>query len=108
MIFNITFVRGNPTSGSKELSQYLKTLSGNYTIDINEENTNTTAKECRSAYFFKVDIVSRHSGDEKYDIHEAFKKYIKIDSTKNYTTADWKNLIKQFQIYIFEKYDIII
>ncbi len=108
MVFSVTFVRGNPVKGAKELGGYLKKLDGNYTVSVEENNTLTTDKECRAAYFFKVDMVQRHSGDERYDIHEAFKKANGIESTKNYTVADWRNLIKQFQIYVFENYDIVI
>lgn len=108
MIFNMTFVRGKPVKGVPELNRYLSKLDGNYTFDINEENNLTTPKECRAAYFFKVDLVQKHSGDERYDIHEAFKKASGILSTKDFTVIDWRNLIKQFQIYIFENYDIVV
>ena len=108
MIFNITIVRGKPTIGVPKLNEYLKGLNGNYTLDIQEENTLTTPKECRAAYFTKVDIVQKHSGDERYDIHQAFKESRGIESTKEFTVTDWRNLLRQFQIYVFENYDIII
>lgn len=108
MIFNVTFVRGKPVKGVSELNKHLSKLNGNYTFDIQEENTLTTPNECRAAYFFKVDMVQKHSGDERYDIHEAFKKARGIESTKDFTVTDWRNLIKQFQIYVFESYDIIV
>jgi hypothetical protein len=104
----MTFVRGKPTNGVPQLNKYLSTLNGNYTFDIQEENTLTTIKECRAAYFTKVDIVQKHSGDERYDIHEAFKAHQGIGSTKEFTVTDWRNLIKNFQIYVFENYDIVI
>lgn len=108
MIFGISFVRGKPIRGAKELNEYLKKLDGNYTLDINEENTLTTTKECREAYFHKVDTVVRHTGENRYDIHEAFKIEKKIESTKNMSVVDWRNLIKQFQIYVFDKMDIVV
>lgn len=108
MIFNIAIVRGKTVKGGKEISGYLATLNGNFSVDINEENSLTTTKECRGAYFFKVDLVCKHTGSERYDIHEDFKKALNIESTKNFTVTDWRNLIKNFQIYIFENLDIVI
>ena len=108
MIFSLTAVRGKEIRGGKVINDYLKTLDGNYTVTIEEENTLTTTKECRGAYFFKVDLVAKTTGDERYAIHERFKEHLGILSTKNFTVADWRNLIKQFQIYIFDNLDIVI
>lgn len=101
---------GKITNGAEEIAKYLmKELKGkNCTFTIQEENTLTTDKECRDAYFFKVDLVRNATGSERYDIHEEFKKASDIQSTKNFTVVDWRNFIKKFQIYIFEKLDIII
>ena len=108
MQFSLTLVNGKSVKGGKEIQDYLKKLNGNYTVDINEENTMSTPKECRAAYFFKIDLVVGATGDERYAIHERFKEHAKIPSTKNFTVVDWRNFIKQFQIYIFESLDIII
>lgn len=108
MQFSLTLVNGKSVKGGKEIQDYLKKLNGNYTVDINEENTMSTPAECRAAYFFKIDLVVAATGDERYVIHERFKEYSKIVSTKNFTVVDWRNFIKQFQIYIFESLDIII
>lgn len=108
MIFNIAFIRGKPVKGVQELNKFLKTLDGNYIFDIQKENNLTTPEECRAAYFVKLEIVQKHSGDEKYNIHENFKQSVDIQSTKGFTITDWKNFIKKFQIYIFENYDIIV
>jgi len=108
MQFAITAIKGKEIRGGKIINDYLKTLNGNYTVDINEENTMSTPAECRAAYFFKIDLVVAATGDERYVIHERFKEYSKIVSTKNFTVVDWRNFIKKFQIYIFESLDIVI
>jgi hypothetical protein len=101
---------GKITNGAEQIAQYLiKELKGKTcTFTIQEENTQTTTKECRDAYFFKVDLVSKATGDERYDIHEAFKKAYYIGSTKDFSVVDWRNFIKKFQEYIFDNLDIII
>lgn len=108
MQFGLTLVNGKSVKGAKEIQNYLKKLNGNYTVDINEENTTSTPAECRAAYFFKIDLVVAATGDERYVIHERFKEHTNIQSTKNFTVVDWRNFIKQFQIYIFESLDIVI
>ena len=108
MQFALTAVKGKEIKGGKTINDYLKTLDGNYTVDINEENTLSTPKDCRNAYFFKVDLVVQATGTERYNIHEDFKKEAKITSTKDFTVVDWRNYIKLFQEYIFEKLDIMV
>lgn len=108
MQFAITAIKGNKIIGGKLINDYLKTLNGNYTVDINEENSLATPKDCQKAYFFKLDLVVAATGDERYVIHERFKNYMKVTSTKEFTVVDWRNFIKQFQTYIFENLDIII
>jgi len=108
MQFNLAVVNGKVANGGKQIQDYLKTLNGNYTVDIQEINTMTTPKECRNAYFFKVDLVVAHSGDERYDIHKAFKEHSQIGSTKNFTVVDWRNFIQLFREYIYESYDILV
>jgi hypothetical protein len=108
MQFNLAVANGKVTNGGKQIQDYLKTLSGIYTVDIQEVNTMTTTKECRNAYFFKVDLVVAHSGDERYDIHKAFKEHSKIKSTKEFSVVDWKNFINLFREYIYENYDILV
>ena len=108
MLFNLVIKNGKVVKGALELSKYLKSLNGNYIVDINEEVGITTIKKCRDAYFFKVDLVCKATGSEKYDIHEDFKKAYEIPTTKNLTVVDWRNLIKKFQIYVFENLDIIV
>ena len=108
MQFNLTLVNGKSVKGGKEIQDYLKKLNGNYTVDINEENTLSTPKECRAAYFFKIDLVVSATGSERYDIHRQFKEHSEIKSTRNFSVVDWRNFIKKFQIYIFESLDIII
>lgn len=108
MQFSLTVVNGKSVRGAKEIQNYLKKLNGNYIVDISEENTMSTPAECRAAYFFKIDLVVATTGDERYAIHERFKEETGIKSTKNFTVIDWRNFIKQFQIYIFESLDIVI
>ncbi|MFA9239435.1 MAG: hypothetical protein ACEQSQ_06040 [Candidatus Paceibacteria bacterium] len=108
MQFALTAVRGKGIQGGKEINNYLKTLDGNYIVDINPENTQSTPNECRAAYFFKLDLAVQASGNERYDFHNLFKEHLGITSTKNFTVVDWRNFIKQFQIYVFEKLDIVV
>lgn len=108
MQFDLSAVRGKVVKGGKEINNYLKTLDGNYTVDINPENTLATPKECRAAYFFKLDLAVQASGNERYHLHNMFKEHIGITSTKNFSVVDWRNFIKQFQNYIFETLDIVI
>lgn len=108
MQFLITAIKNKEIRGGKVINDYLKTLDGNYVVDIRPENNLTTPKECRAAYFFKIDLVVASTGDERYVIHERFKAYAKIDSTKNFTVVDWRNFIQKFQEYIFEKLDIVV
>lgn len=108
MQFLLSINKGKAIRGSKEIQNYLKTLNGEYLISINEHNNLTTVKQCRDAYFFKVDLVVQSTGSERYNIHNEFKNEAKIVSTKDFTVIDWKNFIKKFQNYIYEKLDILI
>jgi len=108
MQFNLTVINGKSVRGAKEIQNYLKKLNGNYIVDISEENTMSTPAECRAAYFFQIDLVVASTRDERYAIHERFKEYTKIDSTRNFTVVDWRNFIQKFQEYIFEKLDIVV
>lgn len=108
MQFALTTMNGKTISGGKAISEYLKKTNGNYIINIEEENTLSTPKNCRDAYFFKVDLVRDATGSERYNIHEDFKKEANIASTKNFTVVDWRNFIKLFQEYVFEKMDMLI
>jgi len=108
MQFALVTKNGKTISGGKEIQNYLKTTNGNYTLEINEENTQSTPDQCRAAYFFKVDLVVGATGEERYVIHERFKKEINIGSTKNFTIVDWRNFIRQFQEYIFKNLDIVV
>lgn len=108
MQFALSVVEGKSIKGGTKINNYLKTLNGNYTVDINEENSLATPKDCQKAYFFKLDLVVSATGDERYVIHERFKKHINIASTKEFTVTDWRNFIKEFQNYIFQQLDIIV
>lgn len=110
MQFRITVnEHGKIAYGAEEIARYLTQLKGkNCIFTIQEENNLTTAKECRAAYFFKLDLVCSVTGGERYEEHEAFKRHLKIESTKDFTVIDWRVFIKNFQNYIFEKLDIVV
>lgn len=108
MQFQLLIKDGKAIKGSDKIQNYLKSLNGEYIVTINENNGLTTIIDCRKAYFFKVDLVVEATGTERYHIHNDFKEYSKIASTANFTVIDWKNYIKNFQNYIYEKLDIII
>jgi len=108
MEFQLIVKDGKPIQGGKEISEYIKTLNGIYRVPFILDSGMTTVTECRAAYFAKVDTVVDHTGSKRYVIHEEFKEHQKITSTKNLTVVDWRNLIRQFQQYIFEKLDIVV
>jgi len=110
MQFSVTInEHGKIVKGADQIAKYLQQLKGRTcTFTIMEENNLTTTKECRDAYFFKVDLVRDATGDERYVIHERFKEHMQIASTKQFSVVDWRNFIKQFQIFTFESSDIVI
>ena len=108
MEFQLIVKGGKSIQGGKLISDYITTLNGIYRVLFIPDSGMTTVTECRAAYFAKVDVVVDHTGSKRYTIHEEFKEHQKIVSTKDLTVVDWRNLIKQFQSYIFEKLDIVV
>jgi len=80
---------------------------GKYTIQIIPVLLKSS-KEFQAMYFLMVDIVRNYSGWTRYEIHEAFKVYSEIATTKNFGEDDWSIYIDRFRYWVFNNFDIAI
>jgi len=81
---------------------------GEYIISIDRINPLTTTRDYQKAYFDKVDIAVECTGNDRYTIHDAFKKHSEIESTKDLDILEWRKLLVKFQWWAYSKFDCIV
>lgn len=97
----------------KEFSQEVDELfgsleEGKYIITVSPLGDNKTVRGCQNQYFLLVDLVSAHSGETRYELHEDFKEHRGVETTKNFSLQDWVTFIDAFKWKQFNDYDLIL
>lgn len=101
--------RGKVVKNSEKIKEYFSSLGdGDYVLTIERINPLVTTRDYQKAYFDKVDICVSSTGNDRYTIHDEFKKHSGIDSTKDLSNIEWKNLLKQFTWWAYSKFDCIV
>lgn len=87
---------------------FLSSEDGKYIMSLDKINPLVTVEDYRKAYFSKVDIAGLSTGNDRYTIHKSFKDHYKVESTKDFTPAEWKNFIGTFTWWAYNKLDCIV
>lgn len=80
---------------------------GVYVVTIRPYIPKNTS-EYQKYYFALVDDARIHTGWARYDLHEAYKEYSEVASTKILTEEEWLSFIDNFKLWIFNKFEIVI
>lgn len=81
---------------------------GKYIVDVRSLNPLKTEREFQNEYFALIDLVRNVTGDTRYSIHETFKDYRKVETTKDFSLQDWVDFIAAFKWYYYNEADIIL
>ena len=82
--------------------------NGVHILTLETINPLLTKKSCQEAYFSKVDTCVFHTGYKRYEIHEMFKKYYGIPSTKDLDVPAWLDLLKSFSWWAYNNFDCVV
>lgn len=97
------------SENSEKLKQIFKSLEdGQYLISISQMKEDVTIEDYRKSYFSKVTICSLETGNSKSDLHNMYKSYYNISSTKDLKLEDWKMFLLNFSIWAYDKMDCIV
>lgn len=92
---------------AEPLEKTLNTLGdGKYIIRIMYINDLKTPEDCRKYYFSLVDECVKATGHTRYEIHEFFKEYKEIETTKDMDSEDWHKFIDSFRGYAYDKMNV--
>jgi hypothetical protein len=67
-----------------------------------------TPREYQNAYFAMVDVVAQHTGNDRYTVHEGFKVAKTVQTTKDMTVEQWKELHHDFRWWAFNEFNCIV
>lgn len=94
---------------SQEVDELFGSLEeGKYIVNVIPIGSAKTVRDLQNQYFLLIDIVSAHSGEAKYMLHENFKRNQKVETTKNFDLQDWIDFIDAFKWKQFNDYDLIL
>lgn len=109
MQVKVKIEKGKVTSNRDKLLELVGVSSdGDYIISIDKINPLVTARDFQKAYFDKIDICVSCTGNKKYVIHDEFKKFSGIDSTKNLSIQDWRDLLTKLTWWAYDNFDCIV
>lgn len=81
---------------------------GKYLVTVRSLNGNKTERDFQNEYFALLDMVSGHTGEQKYIIHEEYKAHRKVETTKDFSLQDWVNFIDAFKWKQYTDLDMIL
>jgi hypothetical protein len=100
---------GKIINGNDKLREYFGSLEdGVYIVSIEKVNPLTTSRDYQKAYFDKIDICVRCTGNSRYVIHEEFKKFSGTDSTKDLDISAWRKLLDRLAWWAYDNFDCIV
>ena len=97
MQLKVEVKKGKVISNNDKLKDYFSSLDdGEYIISIQRINPLVTPRDFQKAYFDKIDICVMHTGNDRYTIHNEYKKHSNIESTKDFDLLQWKAFLEKF------------
>lgn len=81
---------------------------GVFFITKEPENQLITPRDCQKLYFDKIDACVLHTGYKRYEIHEQFKQFQNISTTRDLSVERWKEILQQFSWWAFNQFDFIV
>lgn len=81
---------------------------GEYIVSVDMVNPLTTVRQLQKAYFDLVDQVAKDTGNGRYTIHDAYKAYHDMDTTKGLTIDEWRKFLKDFPFWVFSTIGIMV
>lgn len=109
MQVQVEIKKGKVITNNEKLKDFITSRDdGIYIISIDRVNPLTTTRDYQKAYFDKVDIAVDCTGNNRYTIHEEFKKHSGIDTTKDLSILEWRKLLMTFSWWAYNKFDCIV
>lgn len=100
--------KGRVTQNGDKLKDFINSREdGSYIITIDRINPLVTPRDYQKAYFDKIDIAVSCTGNDKYTIHNEFKKHYGIDTTKDLAIGDWRKLLTSFTWWAYNNFDCV-
>lgn len=101
--------KGKIIHGADRIKDHFSSLDdGYYVLTIESVLPLKTPRDFQNAYFAMVDIVAKHTGNDRYTIHEEFKKKHNVETTKDIDNAQWGKIIDTFKWWAFNEFDCIV
>ena len=99
---------GRIVEGKQKIADYFSSLKdGDFMLNVFTSDPLVTEEDYRAAYFKLIDIAVAESGNDKDTIHKAYKKYQKIESTKDFNIVEWKKYLENFKLWLYNNLNII-
>lgn len=109
MKVQVEMLKGKIVKNRDRLREVFTSLDdGIYIVDVERNNPLLMSRDYQKAYFEKIDECSMHTGHEKYELHELFKKHIKIESTKEMDVAAWKSVLTALTWWAYTSFDCMV
>jgi hypothetical protein len=100
---------GKIIDNKTEIAKMVESLSdGNYVIEFEKIGEGMTPRKYQRVYFEKIDKCVDKSGYTRNEIHEIFKEFLNIETTKDIDEANWVLLHKKFTWWAYTNFDIIV
>lgn len=81
---------------------------GFYILTLEDVQPLKTPRDYQNAYFAMVDIVAQHTGNDRYTVHENFKKLKNVETTKDMETDAWRHVHQEFKWWAFNEFECIV
>lgn len=95
--------------GNQKIKDIISGLNdGQYVMVINSTNPLVTKQDYRKAYFAMVDTCVANTGNQRYTIHNEFKKHLGIESTNTFSLLEWKEALEKFKFFAYNTMDCIV
>lgn len=108
MEVKIQIKKGKITFGREKVTSLFQSLDdGDYLLEIAAINPLKTEADFQRAYFASVDLCVMESGNSRYIIHDAFKDFKNVESTKNFNLSEWKKFLEEFKIWAYNTMDVV-
>ncbi len=83
-------------------------IDGVHLLSLDLLNPEVSSRDYQKLYFDRIDECSKHTGYTRYELHEMFKKYSNIETTKNQDVIFWRKLITSLRWWSFSNFDCMI
>lgn len=108
MQLKIEVKNGKITSDTQQVKDIFSLLdNGTYILSL-ERVGFSSVTDYRKAYFDRVQACSLSTGNDKYTIHEAFKSFMNVNTTKEFNESDWKMFLNKFSWWAFDNLDCMV